>query len=147
MGWDKSKKGDIQPFTEAEVNELEIYFSMMDPIEVLFSKLNGENHATLHLVYPSIQVSLYCKYLFNVQISNFQDILIRLEPIRSDERSPGHALAVELTKQIQEYFEFVLDEASSEFLVVYWVACYLAPVQKLMLSAHQVERVKQYIRG
>ena len=31
--------------------------------------------------------------------------------------------------------------------MVYWVACYLAPIQKLMLSPHQVERVKQYLRG
>ena len=65
----------------------------------------------------------------------------------ADERNVGCALAKELNKQLREYFQFVLDEEFDEFLEVYWVACYLAPVQKLMLSPHQVERVKQYLRG
>ena len=65
----------------------------------------------------------------------------------ANERNVGCALAKELNKQLREYFQFVLDEEFDEFLVVYWVACYLAPVQKLMLSPHQVERVKQYLRG
>ena len=72
---------------------------------------------------------------------------MNLDPIMADERHVGCALAKELDKQIREYFEFVLKEDSEDFLVVYWVACYMAPVQKLMLSSHQVERVRQYLRG
>ena len=72
---------------------------------------------------------------------------MNLDPIMADERHVGCALAKELDKQIREYFEFVLKEDSEDFLVVYWVACYMAPVQKLMLSSHQVDRVKQYLRG
>ena len=33
-----------------------------------------------------------------------------------------------------------------DFLEVYGIACYLAPIQKLMPS-HQVKWVKQYLRG
>ena len=65
----------------------------------------------------------------------------------ADERNVGCALAKELNLQIREYFQFVLDEEFEDFIVVYWVACYLAPVHKLMMSPHQVERVKQYLRG
>ena len=73
--------------------------------------------------------------------------MLNLAPIMADERHVGCALAKELNKQIREYFAFVLEEDSEEFLVVYWVACYLAPVQKLVLSSHQVGRVKQYLKG
>ena len=60
MKWDKGNS-PIHPFSDLEIQNLEIYFCMMDPIEVLFSQLNSENQATLHLVYPSIQVNpLYC---------------------------------------------------------------------------------------
>ena len=52
---------------------------------------------------------------------------------------------VSLANDPNGYFEFVLEEDSEHFLVVYWVACYLAPIQKLMLSSHQVKRVKQYL--
>ena len=72
---------------------------------------------------------------------------MNLAPIMADEKNVGSALAKELDKQIRAYFAFVLQEDSEDFLIVYWVACYLAPVQKLMLSSHQVERVKQYLRG
>ena len=52
----REMKWDIHPFTELEIRDLETYFSIMDPVEVLFSRLNSESQATLHLVYPSIQV-------------------------------------------------------------------------------------------
>ena len=59
MKWDTGKEdAKIHPFTELEIRDLEIYFSIMDPIEVLFSRLNSESQATLHLVYPSIQVRI-----------------------------------------------------------------------------------------
>lgn len=50
---------------------------------------------------------------------------------------------VSLANDPNRYFEFVLEEDSE--LVVCWVACYLTPIQKLMLSSHQVKRVKQYL--
>ena len=58
MKWDIHQKEDakIHPFTELEIRDLETYFSIMDPVEALFSRLNSESQATLHLVYPSIQV-------------------------------------------------------------------------------------------
>ena len=65
----------------------------------------------------------------------------------ADERNVGCALAKELNLQIREYFQCVLDEEFEDFIVLYWVAYYLAPVQKLMMSSHQVEQVKQYFRG
>ena len=65
----------------------------------------------------------------------------------ADERNVGCALAKELNLQIREYFQCVLDEEFEDFIVLYWVAYYLAPVQKLMMSSHQVERVKQYLGG
>ena len=56
MKWNTGSS-PLHPFTDEEIKNLEVYFSLMDPIEVLFSQLNSEHQATMHLVYPSIQVT------------------------------------------------------------------------------------------
>ena len=64
MKWDTGHS-PLHPFSDQEITNLEVYFSLMDPIEVLFSQLNSEHQATLHLVYPSIQVKPFYCYLMS----------------------------------------------------------------------------------
>ena len=40
-----------------DINELQKFVSLMDPIERVFSGLNSEKEATLHLVIPFLKVS------------------------------------------------------------------------------------------
>ena len=44
-------------FSAQDINELQKFVSLMDPIERVFSGLNSEKEATLHLVIPFLKVS------------------------------------------------------------------------------------------
>lgn len=46
----------IAPLTGSEIQELEKFLSIMDPLERLFAKLNAERTATIHRVYPCVKV-------------------------------------------------------------------------------------------
>ena len=46
----------IPPLTATEIQELEKFLRIMDPLERLFTKLNAERAATIHLVYPCVKV-------------------------------------------------------------------------------------------
>ena len=68
MKWDTGPS-PLHPFSDQEIRNLEVYFSLMDPIEILFSQLNSEHQATMHLVYPATQVT--SELLFNTFFLNF----------------------------------------------------------------------------
>ena len=44
-------------FSAQDIKELEKFVFLMDPLERLFSNLNSEKEATLHLVLPFLKVS------------------------------------------------------------------------------------------
>ena len=44
-------------FSDEDIQEIELFVSICDPLERLFSSLNSEKEATLHLVLPIIRVS------------------------------------------------------------------------------------------
>ena len=52
----RAMKWNLHPLHPGELPDLTKYVTMMTPIEILFSTLNGETHSTLHLVYPTLKV-------------------------------------------------------------------------------------------
>ena len=46
----------IAPLSASEIEQLEKFLQIMDPLERLFSKLNAERTATIHRVYPCVKV-------------------------------------------------------------------------------------------
>ena len=50
MQWEKNA------LSEYEILELENYVIILGPVEKLFTSLNGEKTATIHLVYPGLKV-------------------------------------------------------------------------------------------
>ena len=44
-------------FSDVDIQEIELFVAICDPLERLFSTLNSEKEATLHLVLPIIRVS------------------------------------------------------------------------------------------
>ena len=50
MGWEK------HALSSYEILELEKYVVILGPVEKLFTSLNGEKVATIHLVFPSLKV-------------------------------------------------------------------------------------------
>ena len=45
-------------FTSRDIHELEKFVTLMGPFNVLFSKLNADHESTIHLVYPTVLVSI-----------------------------------------------------------------------------------------
>ena len=50
MGWEK------HALSSYEILELEKYVIILGPVEKLFTSLNGEKVATIHLVFPGLKV-------------------------------------------------------------------------------------------
>ena len=44
-------------FSDGDIMEIDLFLAILGPIEQLFSNLNSEKEATLHLVLPTIRVS------------------------------------------------------------------------------------------
>lgn len=44
-------------FSDEDIMEIELFLTICDPLEKLFSSLNSEKESTLHLVLPIIRVS------------------------------------------------------------------------------------------
>ena len=53
-------------FSDEDIQEIELFVSICDPLERMFSSLNSEKEATLHLVLPIIRVSRDCFYVFTI---------------------------------------------------------------------------------
>lgn len=49
MGWE-------YVFSSLEIQDLQLFLVLMDPLEELFSSLNSEKVATIHLVLPTVRV-------------------------------------------------------------------------------------------
>ena len=44
-------------FTESDVDEIKKYLRIMEPVQDLFEKLNGDQFSTMHMVLPSVKVN------------------------------------------------------------------------------------------
>ena len=79
---------------------------------------------------------------------NFKEIQLKIEPMRVDEEDSGHAFAVELSKQIKKYFNFVLNEKSKkDFQPIYHATSYLAPFSRMVLPKEKTNVIKKFLKG
>ena len=57
----------------------------------------------------------------------------------------GHSFAVEMKKQLESYFIFLLDPTHKDFIPVYWVASYLCPVHRFSITSVELPVVRKYL--
>ena len=55
-------------FSRHEISELEKLSRIMGPMETIFSKLNSEKVSTIHLVYPTVKVTLFSMIYFDILV-------------------------------------------------------------------------------
>ena len=55
-------------FSRHEISELEKLNRIMGPMETIFSKLNSEKVSTIHLVYPTVKVTLFSMIYFDILV-------------------------------------------------------------------------------
>ena len=73
---------------------------------------------------------------------------MKLEPMRVDEEDSGHAFAVEFSKQIKKYFDFVLNEKNKKvFQPIYHATSYLAPFSRMVLPKEKTAAIKKFLKG
>ena len=59
----------------------------------------------------------------------------------------AHNFAKEMRKQMEAYFVFLLKPFHKDFLPIYWVATYLCPVYRSLLTSDQLPVVRKYLEG
>ena len=93
----------LKPFSDQEIRNLVVYFSLMFPKENLFSQLTSMHQATLHLVYPYIQVTFL--KLFNIFFLTFHFRLFRemLSVLESLTSRLGDILRSSLRKTLRTF--------------------------------------------
>ena len=74
-------------------------------------------------------------------------MLTSLEPIVGDPSDSAHLFAVELKEKIKSQFGYLLYPAADDFQPVYWLATYLSPVHKQVLSQDDVREVEKFIKS
>lgn len=77
----------------------------------------------------------------------FKEIQLQIEPMRVDDEDSGHEFALELSKQIKKYFNFVLNEKSKDFRPIYHACSYLAPFQRMVLPRGKTAAIKKFLKG
>ena len=80
-------------------------------------------------------------------IIKFQSILRTLESIIDDVEHSAGPFCEELHKQISEYFNFILNPEAPDFIDLYYVASYLAPVHKFVIGPSELAIVRKYLEG
>ena len=79
---------------------------------------------------------------------NMKESQLKIEPMRVDEEDSGHAFAVEFSKQLKKYFNFVLNEKSKkEFQPIYHTTSYLAPFTRMVLPKEKTNAIKKFLKG
>jgi hypothetical protein len=43
-------------FSQSDIDEIKKYLAIMEPVQSLFEKLNGDTFSTMHMVLPSLKV-------------------------------------------------------------------------------------------
>ena len=56
MNKGKPKKRWEWAFTQTDIDEIRKFLNIMEPVQSLFEKLNGDTFSTMHMVLPSLKV-------------------------------------------------------------------------------------------
>ena len=85
--------------------------------------------------------------IFHVTNINVQSILRTLESIIDDVDHSAGPFCGELHKQMTEYFNFILNPNAPDFIDLYYVATYLAPIHKFVIGPSELTIVRKYLEG
>ena len=70
-----------------------------------------------------------------------------LEPLVQDECDSAHNFAKEMKAQLESYFAFLLFPSQAGFLPIYWVASFLCPVYRSVITSEEMPVVRAYLEG
>ena len=74
-------------------------------------------------------------------------MLKTIEPLVTNESDTAHSFALEMKKQIQSYFSFLLYPTKPDFLPIYWVATFLCPVYRFVITSEEMPVVRSYLES
>ena len=113
--------------TEADLNNLNEYITVMKPFKTLIERLGGEKKSTIHLVYPTIkQLELHLNEMMRNKVQT--------------------TFCQALKKNFDAYFKFVLDRDHIDFEPFYIVATYLDAFHKKSLDEEMTSDAKTYLK-
>ena len=72
-----------------------------------------------------------------------------LAPLVGDQSKTVHTFAKELEEKIKMQFVYLLDPKSHHFQSIFWVATYLSPLYRVLLSSdpEKMEEVKKFLKS
>ena len=70
-----------------------------------------------------------------------------LEPLVKDEDDSANAFANQMKGHLESYFAFLLCPSDPEFLPIYWVASFLCPVYRSVITSKEMPVVRAYLEG
>ena len=59
----------------------------------------------------------------------------------------AHTMAKEMKSQVESYFRFLLNKKDKDFLPVYWVASFLCPIYRFVISSEELPVVRSYLES
>ena len=80
-------------------------------------------------------------------VPSMLEILDMLETVIADVDSFARTFAQELKSELFKEFDFIFDENSAGFKVIYWVGCYMDPIMKFLVDDRKKVLVLKYLEG
>ena len=76
-------------------------------------------------------------------------MLASLSPLVEDKSKTVHTFAKELDEKTKSQFEYLLDPKSNKFQSIFWVAAYLSPVYRVLLTSdtEKMKEVKKFLQS
>ena len=72
-----------------------------------------------------------------------------LAPQADDQSKTAHTFAKELQEKMKSQFVYLLDPKSDKFQSIFWVATYLSPVHRVLLTSdpEKMKEVKKFLKS
>ena len=76
-------------------------------------------------------------------------MLASLSPLVGDQSKTVHTFAKELDEKTKSQFAYLLDPKSNQFQSIFWVAAYLSPVYRVLLTSdtEKMKEVKKFLKS
>ena len=143
LGW------DIQ-FSGHDIEDLQLFVTMMSPLVKMFTELNSETASTIHRLFPTIKVlnaPNISLLLVRLKLLIIQEIYSSLKPALTNKHHPAHHFSVKLFAQLKEYFSYIYYPQDPEFSPVFLATCFLSPAHKFLVTEDLMTHVKPYLKS